>query len=121
MAMELPAEEKPRKSQSNMVSMKKFFASKGAKSSMGQKAILHFLGAQGTNILSALQNAATRDVGEQKAKALMENVYVLACKSKVLYDAKLITPANTREFIAPVNQLAVGIFMFFRGKEKTAR
>jgi len=116
--MEPPVEEKTRKSQSNIVSMKKFLASKGAKSSMGQKAILHFLGAQGTNILASLQNAATRDVGEQKAKALIENVYVLACKSKVLYDAKLITPANTREFISPVNQLAIGIFMLLEGKKK---
>jgi len=105
--------------QSMGVAAKKYFASKGAKSSMGQKAILHFLGERGTNMLMCLQNAAIKHLGEAKAKALVENVYVLACKAKVLYDAKMITPANTKEFINPINQLAIGIFQVLESRKKS--
>jgi len=86
---------------------------------MGQKAILHFLGERGTNMLMCLQNAAIKHIGEAKAKALVENVYVLACKAKVLYDAKMITPSNTREFTNPINQLAIGIFQLLENRKKS--
>jgi len=105
--------------QSMGVSAKKFLASKGAKSTMGQKAILHFLGDRGTNMLMCLQNAGIKHIGEAKAKALVENVYVLACKAKVLYDAKLITPSNTKEFTQPINQLAIGIFQVLETRKKS--
>jgi len=45
-------------------------------------------------------------------------VYVLACKGKVLYDAKLITPQNTKEFVSPVNQACLAIFMLLEEKRK---
>lgn len=105
--------------QSMGVSAKKFLASKGAKSAMGQKAILHFLGERGTNMLMCLQNAAIKHIGEAKAKALVENVYVLACKAKVLYDAKMITYSNTKEFTTPINQLAIGIFQVLEARKKS--
>lgn len=111
------ADEKAPK-QSMGVSAKKFLASKGAKSTMGQKAILHFLGERGTNMLMCLQNAAIKNIGEAKAKALVENVYVLACKAKVLSDAKLITYSNTKEFTAPINQLAIAIFQVLETRKK---
>jgi len=101
-----------------MLKAKKFLASKGAKSSVGQKTILHFLGTPGTNLLLSLQSAAAKDAGEQKAKQLLENVYVLACKGKVLYDAKIITPQNTKEFVAPINQTCLAIFLLLEEKRK---
>jgi len=70
-------------------------------------------------MLMCLQNAAIKHIGEAKAKALVENVYVLACKAKVLYDAKMITPANTREFTNPINQLAIGIFQLLENRKKS--
>jgi len=42
----------------------------------------------------------------------------LACKAKILYDAKMITPANTREFTNPINQLAIGIFQVLETRKK---
>lgn len=90
----------------------------GAKSSVGQKTILHFLGTPGTNLLVSLQSAAAKDAGEQKAKTLIENIYILACKGKILYDAKIITPQNTREFVAPVNAACIAIFLLLEEKRK---
>jgi len=101
-----------------MLKAKKFLASKGAKSSVGQKTILHFLGPSGTNLIMSLQSAATKDCGEARAKQLIENVYVLACKGKVLYDAKKITQQNTKEFVAPINQTCLAIFMLLEEKRK---
>jgi len=69
-------------------------------------------------MLMCLQNAAIKHIGEAKAKALVENVYVLACKAKVLYDAKMITHSNTKEFTAPINQLAIGIFQVLETRKK---
>jgi hypothetical protein len=104
--------------QSRMLKAKKFIVSKGARSNMGQKAILHFLGTHGANLTLALQNAAARDCGEAKAKTLLENVYVLACKGKVLFDAKYITPANTRDMAGPINTLCISIFLVLEEKRK---
>jgi len=112
------SDEKEKPKQSMGVSAKKYFTSKVAKSTMGQKAILHFLGERGTNMLMCLQNAAIKHIGDAKAKALVENVYVLACKAKVLYDAKMITYSNTKEFTAPINQLAIGIFQVLETRKK---
>jgi hypothetical protein len=112
------AEKKEESIQSRILKAKKCLASMGAKSSVGQKTILHFLGVPGTNLLVSLQSAAAKDVGEQKAKALIENIYILACKGKILYDAKIITPSNTKEFVAPVNATCIAIFLLLEEKRK---
>lgn len=115
---ELMTDKKEESAQSRMLKAKKCLASMGAKSTVGQKTISHFLGVPGTNLLVALQGAATKDVGEAKAKALIENIYILACKGKVLYDAKIITHQNTKEFVAPVNQTCIAIFLLLEEKRK---
>lgn len=112
------AEKKEESAQSRLLKAKKCLASMGAKSTVGQKTISHFLGVPGTNLLQSLQGAAAKDVGEQRAKALIEDIYILACKGKVLYDAKIITPQNTKEFVAPVNQTCLAIFLILEEKRK---
>jgi len=104
--------------QSRMLKAKKFIATKGAKSSMGQKAILHFLGPHGANLATALQNAAAKDIGDARAKALLDNVYILACKGKLLFDAKLITSETTKDFAGPINALCIAIFLALEERRK---
>jgi len=103
--------EDPRQSSSSrLFKAKKYLASKTAGSKAGRKAVEHFLGDAGSQLVNCLETVAAKDSSTQKAKDLIETVLKLAFKSKLLHDEHLLTPQDVETFVEPVNNLAITIF-----------
>jgi hypothetical protein len=97
-------------SSSRLFKAKKYLASKTAGSKAGRKAVEHFLGDAGSQLVNCLEAVAAKDTNPQKAKELIETVLKLAFKAKLLHDEHLLTQPEIESFVEPVNQLATIIF-----------
>jgi len=97
-------------SSSRLFKAKKFLASKTAGSKAGRKAVEHFLGDAGSQLINCLEAVATKDSSAQRGKELIETVLKLAFKAKLLHDEHLLTPPEIEGFVEPVNALASMIF-----------
>jgi len=97
-------------SSSRLFKAKKFLASKTAGSKAGRKAVEHFLGDAGSQLINCLEAVAAKDSSPQKAKELIETVLKLAFKAKLLHDEHLLTPPEIEAFVEPVNLLASTMF-----------
>lgn len=94
---------------SKMLKAKKYLTSKVAKTKMGQNAIRHFLGNNGCNLINCLKAVAFQDKGKE-GHELITDVLVLVCKGKILHDEKLITNEHRKEFVMPINNLAISVY-----------
>lgn len=56
-------------------------------------------------MLNNLKSAAKRDAGKAKAEKMVRITLKIALKAKLMYDNKLITEADARELIGPVNEM----------------
>jgi len=97
-------------SSSRFFKAKKFLASKTAGSKAGRKAVEHFLGDAGSQLINCLETVAGKDSNPQKAKELIETILKLAFKAKLLHDEHLLTPQDIENFVEPVNTLATTVF-----------
>lgn len=82
--------------------LKKNLASKAATSSLGKKAIMHFLGTQGVNLIDALFVTTRMITDEKRAKQLQGRILRLALKTKLLVDEKRVTVHSVIHLIDPV-------------------
>mmetsp|Transcript_13089 Transcript_13089/g.25363 ORF Transcript_13089/g.25363 Transcript_13089/m.25363 type:complete len:367 (-) Transcript_13089:116-1216(-) len=118
MAEEQEKAKKPSKTSATVLRLKKFVATKGASSKMGQAAILHYLGDAGKHLAEALKEAATICLSEKESKELMTDIFVLSCKAKVLHDAKRITDQDKTEFANPINNMSLAFWRSLEASRK---
>lgn len=97
-------------SSSRLFKAKKYLASKTAGSKAGRKAVEHFLGDAGSQLVNCLEAVAAKDTNPQQAKELIETILKLAFKAKLLHDEHLLTPPEIESFAEPVNILTTTIF-----------
>jgi len=97
-------------SSSRLFKAKKYLASKTAGSKAGRKAVEHFLGDAGSQLINCLEAGAAKDTDPNTAKELVETVLKLAFKAKLLHDEHLLTPPEIEGFVEPVNTLAITVF-----------
>jgi hypothetical protein len=97
-------------SSSRLFKAKKFLASKTAGSKAGRKAVEHFLGDAGSQLINCLEAVAARNSSPQQAKEMIETILKLAFKGKLLHDEQLLLPEERDGFVEPVNTLAILVF-----------
>jgi hypothetical protein len=97
-------------SSSRLFKAKKFLASKTAGSKAGRKAVEHFLGDAGSQLINCMETVAARNSSPQQAKEMIETILKLAFKGKLLHDEQLLLPAERDSFVEPVNTLAILVF-----------
>jgi len=85
-------------------------ASKFVGTNEGRKVISFYLGDAGTELVNSLENAASADIGPDKAKELISGIFKLSLKAKLLHDEKLITRDEYLDFTEPINSLAMMVY-----------
>lgn len=83
--------------------------SKISQSALGQKAIRHFLGSSGNNILEHLQEATTTYYGKA-GKKLSSIIIHLSLKGKLLHDSRIITQKDVFHLMDPVNFVMLSLY-----------
>jgi len=103
-------EEDGKEKQSLGLRAKKFLASKTAETKMGRKVISTFLGDEGVKILHTIKQAATKDVGKDRAKQIKQIIIKFALKAKVLQDSGSIKKKDVWLMAEPINTMALHLY-----------
>mmetsp|Transcript_16106 Transcript_16106/g.31560 ORF Transcript_16106/g.31560 Transcript_16106/m.31560 type:complete len:417 (-) Transcript_16106:108-1358(-) len=91
---------------------RKFVNSTVAKSSLGRKAILHFLGDAGSHVIDSLTSAVAVTHSKKVSKDLKEIIIQMALKGKLLHDTRNLTQKDVLPLMDPVNYLVVQLYHF---------
>lgn len=96
---------------------RKFVNSKMAKSTLGRKAIGHFLGEAGNKTMELLKTVVLKEIGKQESKQVHVNIIHLALKGHLLHEARVLTQKDVFHLQDPVNNVVLLLFHCVEGKD----
>jgi hypothetical protein len=101
-----------------VIKAKSYAGSKVAETKLGRQAIAHYLGKDGSELVSALHAATVIDIGAKNANKIVMDILQLALTCRVLQNQKSVSILDQISLVEPINTLTI---MFFHRLQISCR